>query len=185
MHMKMEYRLSGIQTGIDGETNLARNQVPLPGKFLGDHHHVSTQVFMPGFKLVQRDEMLIGYDQYVCAGRRMGIPEGCHQLILVEHPFGCPTLDNFTKDTRRKYLPCSRSNRTTRLWMSGWLSIKIRRLLGFFTPDERLGHIPRNVVPELLGGSLHKIRGRSDQRTGHSAVQCQLGTAHGIDHNSG
>jgi len=45
--------------------------------------------------------MAVGYDQDMGAGSWMSVPEGCNQVILVEHPFGCPTLDNLTENTRR------------------------------------------------------------------------------------
>lgn len=44
--------------------------------------------------------MTIGYDQDMGGGGWMCVVKSCHQIVAIEHPFGCSTIDDLTKDAR-------------------------------------------------------------------------------------
>lgn len=62
---------------------------------------------------------------------------------------------------------------------------QLRGILINFSSDERLGHLQRNRIFELLGGSFHEIRSRAVQRTAQTAIQGQFGAANRVDDNPG
>src|SRR5207302_337946 len=51
--------------------------------------------------------------------------------------------------------------------------------------DELLGLLPRDWIGNLLRRRLHQVRARAIERSGESAIHCQLAESHGVDHDPG
>jgi hypothetical protein len=95
--MKMKNRLPGVQTGVDGQAVSACVDIFHLGQSLGNQQHAPAQNGILVVEIVEGWDMPVGYDQDMGAGGGMGIPEGGYQVILVEHPLGRSTLDDFAK----------------------------------------------------------------------------------------
>src|SRR5437016_2178680 len=62
----------------------------------------------------------------------------------------------------------------------------LKSLEQFLVPaDELLCPFPRLLIGELHRRRLHEVAGRSDERPGNLAVECDLRAANGVDDDAG
>lgn len=86
VHMEMKNALTRIRAGVDHQAVAALVNALLAGKLFGNQGHAPEQVGVLFFKVIDRDNMLIGDNKEMHRRCRVQIPKGGYPFIAENDP---------------------------------------------------------------------------------------------------